>query len=89
MTKRSSFLVLLLSGFINYAGIAIVYPIFAFLLFDTDMLFFAEGTSDAIRGLWLGILIALYPIMQFFGAPVLGALSDLRGRKNCCYVLWS
>ena len=44
-----------------------------------------------------GILLALYPIGQFFGTPVLSALSDRFGRKRvllpslvattCCYVL--
>lgn len=80
--KKGTFFTLLLSGFIDYAGIALVYPIFAYLLFDPSYHFFTPETSDAIKGLWLGVLIALYPLMQFFSSPVLGALSDRKGRKR-------
>ncbi|MCH9626405.1 MAG: Tetracycline resistance protein, class C [Chlamydiales bacterium] len=74
--------ILLLSGFIDYAGIAIVYPILAYLLFDPTFHFLSPETSSGMRGLWLGILIALHPFFQFLFAPILGSLSDLRGRKR-------
>jgi MFS family permease len=34
-----------------------------------------------VRSLVLGILLAIYPLGQFLGSPVLGALSDRYGRK--------
>ena len=34
------------------------------------------------RTIILGFLIAAYPIAQFFGAPMLGALSDRYGRRK-------
>ncbi|MCH9609473.1 MAG: Tetracycline resistance protein, class C [Chlamydiales bacterium] len=80
--SRSTLFTLFFSGFIDYAGIAIVYPVFAYLLFDPSFDFFSPGATDATKGLWLGILIALHPLMQFFSAPFMGALSDVRGRRK-------
>jgi DHA1 family tetracycline resistance protein-like MFS transporter len=81
-SKNASLWVLYFCGFIDYAGIAIVYPIFAYLFFDPDLAFFSPEVSEVTKGVWLGVLIALYPIMQFFSAPLLGILSDMRGRKK-------
>lgn len=81
-SKRSALGVLYLSGFIDYAGVAIVYPIFAYLFFEPNLHFFSPGATDAVRGMWLGILVALYPALQFISAPIFGALSDQRGRKK-------
>lgn len=81
-SKNFSLSVLLLSAFIDYAGLAIVFTIFAFLLFDPSLHFFSSGASETVRGFWLGLLIALHPLMQFFSAPTLGALSDQVGRKK-------
>lgn len=79
--------ILLLSGFIDYAGIAIVYPLLAYMLFDPSFHFLSAETSSSMRGLMLGILIALSPLVQFFLSPILGSLSDLKGRKKL--LLWS
>ncbi len=40
-----------------------------------------HATSDLMRGFWLGILLAAMPLSQFFSSPILGSLSDLKGRK--------
>lgn len=74
--------ILLLSGFMDYAGIAIVYPLLAYLLFDPFFHFLPFEASSTIRGLWLGVLIALHPLFQFFFSPIFGSLSDLKGRKK-------
>ncbi|MFN0065759.1 MAG: MFS transporter [Chlamydiales bacterium] len=85
--KKISLSVLFLSAFIDYAGVAIVFTIFAFLLFDPALSFFPPEASEWTRGMWLGVLIALHPLMQFFSSPILGAVSDLRGRKKP--LIWS
>lgn len=41
----------------------------------------ASSTSFYTRNLILGFLYAAYPATQFFGAPILGELSDRFGRK--------
>lgn len=80
--RRVSFLTVLFSEFIDYAGVAIAYPLFAYMLFEPSLHFLPEGTQSDVRGIWLGILLALYPLCQFISAPFFGTLSDLRGRKK-------
>jgi MFS transporter, DHA1 family, tetracycline resistance protein len=80
--KKSTLFLLMLSAFIDYAGVAMVFTVFAFLLFDPSLHFFTKEISLATRGLWLGVLTALHPLFQFLSAPVYGALSDLRGRRR-------
>ena len=46
---------------------------------DNGML--PAGSSLTQRSLVLGLLLALYPLGQFLGSPVLGALSDRHGRR--------
>jgi MFS family permease len=41
----------------------------------------AGGSSLTERNFVLGALLALYPLGQFLGAPILGALSDRHGRR--------
>lgn len=76
-----SFLIILLIGFVDYLGIGLVYPIFAVLLFDTGNPILPIDASPEYRGAMLGLLIGLTPISQFFCAPLLGAFSDVKGRK--------
>lgn len=81
-SRRVPLGILLFSGFLDYAGIAIVYPLLAFILFDPSFHFLAAEASDSMRGLWLGILISLHPLCQFFFSPIFGSLSDRKGRKK-------
>ena len=41
-----------------------------------------EGIDNFTRGILFGLLIAVFPIAQFFGAPLIGAYSDRVGRKK-------
>lgn len=70
-----------LTVLIDMLGVGIVIPIIPTLFFSDDSAFFASGTSHDTIGILYGLLIACYPMMQFFGAPILGALSDRHGRK--------
>lgn len=90
MKKRSASLSLwiaLLVSFIDYMGVGLVYPMFSSMLFDPSSSLLPAGISDATRGIWLGVLIAMLPFAQFFGSPIWGALSDGKGRKQP--LLWS
>lgn len=82
MLSRLNFITILFIGFLNYLGIALVYPLFAIMLFDPSYPLVSSGASSACRGTLLGILIGLTPLMQFFSAPLLGAFSDFKGRKK-------
>lgn len=82
MKIKTSLYLAYLVVFVDYIGIGLVYPIFPAMLFNTELPLLALGTSSEMRGLWLGILIALMPLAQFFSAPVWGAFSDSIGRKK-------
>ena len=62
-------------------GIGLVYPMFSSMLFHRDINLLSLETSDAIRGFWLGILLSIMPLSQFLSSPIVGALSDQKGRK--------
>lgn len=69
-------------GFIDYMGIGLVYPLFSSLLFDREFALVPYTASNGLRGFYLGVLLSLMPIIQFFSAPILGNLSDRKGRKR-------
>ncbi len=77
---KFSFFILCFGAFLDWMSFGIVYPIFSMLVFRSDSIFFSSG-SDALRGFWLGALMAASPLGQFFSASFLGALSDQIGRK--------
>ncbi|HEV7738468.1 MAG TPA: MFS transporter [Chlamydiales bacterium] len=80
--QNRQFLVILTIVFLGFIGISMPYLIFPPLFVNPEYLFLPVGWSDASRALFLGITLAAYPIGQFFGSPILGALSDDYGRKS-------
>ncbi|GGP26866.1 TCR/Tet family MFS transporter [Silvimonas amylolytica] len=58
---------------LDAVGIGLIFPILPRLL--------AEVTHTGNVAAWIGIMTALYALMQFVFAPVLGALSDRLGRR--------
>ena len=81
-SNNISLAVLLMVTFIDFMGMGLIYPIFSKLLFDTSIPFFPPGTNNEIRGIWLGVLFALMPFIQFFSLPIWGTISDKKGRKK-------
>ncbi|MEM7113514.1 MAG: MFS transporter [Chloroflexota bacterium] len=67
--NRKTFPIILLN-LVNGIGGTLLIPVLPFIIRDL-------GYNDAI----FGLLLAVYPIFQFFGAPILGTLSDHYGRK--------
>ncbi|MEN9654051.1 MAG: hypothetical protein RL235_163, partial [Chlamydiota bacterium] len=78
---RIAFWLVLLVVFLDWTGIGLVYPIFSAMLFHPDCPILHESTSHALRGWYLGVLLASMSIAQFFSSPILGSLSDQKGRK--------
>ena len=78
--------------FIDMLGATIVLPVLAPLLLDfvhgvmpIDVTGFSElqlANLKENRNIIYGLLIAIFPFAQFFGAPVLGAWADKIGRKK-------
>lgn len=73
---------LLLTIFLDVVGLGIAIPALSIILIDPVQSILPVETSMSVRGILYGFLIASYPAAQFFGAPILGALSDRHGRKN-------
>ncbi len=82
--KSKPFLLFLIffTVFLNLLGVTIIIPVLAPLMLDSpgSGLLPQDFTFGEITFI-LGLLKAAYPFMQFLGSPLLGALSDRRGRK--------
>jgi DHA1 family tetracycline resistance protein-like MFS transporter len=79
---NKNLLTLLLTVFLDFLGFGLIIPIIAPILLDPVNGVLHAGYSYSSRTIILGLLIAAFPIAQFFGAPVLGSLSDKYGRKK-------
>ena len=79
--KKITFFIILLITFIDWTGVGLVYPMFSSMLFEDGYLLPIGTTTDLQKGVWLGVLLATMPIAQFFSSPIIGALSDQKGRK--------
>ncbi len=79
--KKHKLLILFLIILLDLIGVGILIPVLAPLMKDPASLIAPAAWSEQTRNIALGLLIAAYPIAQFFGAPVLGTLSDRYGRK--------
>ncbi len=79
--RRLALLPIFTTVLIDMIGVGIVIPVIAPLFLSAHSPFAGIGWSYVVRTLFIGLLAAIYPLMQFFGAPYLGALSDRWGRK--------
>lgn len=80
---------LLLTIFIDSLGFGLVFPLLSPLVMDPENGILAQDVTVAVRGWIFGLLITGFCVGQFFGGPVLGAISDRVGRKKVLLVtLW-
>lgn len=68
----------LLAIIIDYAGIGLVYPIVTAMFSSKESLF----GNGVLHNFFQGLAYLLYPLFMFFGASILGDLSDRYGRKK-------
>ena len=72
--------------FIDMMGIGIVIPVLEPLFNSPTSPVMPPGLGTGAKYALFGLLLAIYPLMQFLGAPMLGMLSDRYGRKKLLLV---
>lgn len=77
----SPLLVIFLTVFIDMLGVGVIIPVLPALFFAPETTILGPEFSQTARDLLYGLTLAAFPFMQFFGAPLLGSLSDRYGRK--------
>lgn len=80
-SKRALLFTIFITVFIDMLGVSIIIPVIPAIFFEQDSQFFAQGTSMDTKSIIYSLLLMCYPLFQFFGAPLLGTLSDRKGRK--------
>ena len=67
--------------FVGFLGYSVMIAVFTPMMLRNDGGMLPASSSFAQRSLLLGLLLAVYPLRQFLGSPVLGTLSDRYGRR--------
>src|SRR5215216_3053150 len=67
---------------LGYLGYSLTLTLFIPMLLDTNFNLLARTSPTSLRMTVSGFLLAMYPLGQFFGSPVIGKLSDHYGRKK-------
>lgn len=80
--KKAILFTIFLTVLIDLMGVCIVIPISAPLLLNEQSTILPAGLSMHTKTIILGLLLGSFPLAQFFGAPILGTLSDKHGRKK-------
>jgi DHA1 family tetracycline resistance protein-like MFS transporter len=68
--------------FVGFLGYSLMIAVFTPMMLRNDNGMLPASSSTAQRSVVLGVLLALYPLGQFIGSPILGALSDHYGRRR-------
>lgn len=77
-----------LTVFMDLLGLTLIIPILAPLLIDSHDLLGPEVTEISRNWIY-GIVIGIFSLCQFVGAPLLGSASDRVGRKKVLYITLS
>ena len=83
--KKWAAIFLTLVILVDFMGMATVVTLFPQLLLGAHSIFPASW-SNTSKFSCMGVMLAIYPLGQFFGAPIFGKLSDIYGRKNILLV---
>ncbi len=84
--------------FIDFFSFATIIPLIPLLFLKSSYGIIPSEVSTGMRYVLLGALLSIYPLGQIFSAPLLGSISDQRGRKitllfsylgnSLCYLLF-
>lgn len=84
-SKNKSLLIvapLFLVLFIDGMGLGLLFPILNTIIIDPASVFLPIGTTVVTRDFLYGLTVGIFMICWFFGAAILGDLSDTVGRKK-------
>ncbi len=85
--ERKALTVLFFTLVLDMIGIGMVIPIIPIIFTDpTSPSFLLTGIDQKYWYFLAGVTTALFGIMQFFTAPILGELSDIYGRKKLLFL---
>ena len=77
-----SFVPLFLVLFIDSMGLGLLFPILASLITDPLLSFLPSATTMMTRDILYGLTVGIFMLSWFFGAAILGDLSDMIGRRR-------
>ncbi|MEC9401132.1 MAG: MFS transporter, partial [Pseudomonadota bacterium] len=77
---------LLFVVFVDLLGQGLVFPIINSLVMEPSTSMLPQSTSDAMRHFDYGLIIGVFFLCWFFGAPYISKLSDVIGRKNAILI---
>lgn len=67
---------------VGFLGYALTITVFIPMLMDHNFALLPLTSTTPVRAATSGILLAMYPLGQFLGSPIIGNLSDHFGRKK-------
>ncbi len=73
--KKNVLIPLFLIVFVDMFGFGLILPLMPYI-----------AESYGLNAFFIGLLLAVYPIGQVFGTPILGRLSDRYGRKPILFI---
>ncbi len=77
---------LLFVVFVDLLGQGLVFPIINSLIMEPSTSMLPKDTSDAVRHFDYGLIISVFFLCWFFGAPYISKLSDVIGRKKAILI---
>jgi len=82
LKTRSSLFSIFFTFAVDNLGATIVFPIFAPLFLEPSRGLISADVSLTYKTIMLGIFLGIFPLVQFFCAPLIGEYSDHHGRKR-------
>ena len=84
--QKKSLIAVFFIFFLDNFGYAVIFPILSPLLLNPNYHFLPPEFTLAKKNLLLGLALTSFPVGQFFGAPIIGDLTDAIGRKKIFYI---
>jgi MFS family permease len=80
--QRSVLVWLFIAVFLDHTSINIIFPVLTIVCFDPLSALFGSDTPVATRGMWYGLIISVYHLINIIAAPIFGIASDYLGRRK-------